>query len=331
MEKGYYMQNWLDVNQRKKKTITDEWYLGFANRLQTLISNSVDGRSGRTDLLINNLPIKCAMYLQDVISQSGGWKAFSELYYSNYSAYLPFYPIKAEYIQDEINKEDIAFIIWLLFTVNKEKEEIAPIVDPFSPDLIELSGKVYRLMDEVFEEAPISDIPSPKNWVLPDIFDVHSTLLPDIKAEQATNKDVKQSLLYNNDYPLLYFATYKELEKFLTETLYWENQNGGLFKELKEHAHFVIYANAKGILLAPNVSQYFNDSHNPTFNKEDARRSGYQMFCVQGECPFDLIKYGMQKGLLPDIELAIPNGKELLHKNWDFITRYYLREYYEGT
>ena len=230
------MQNWLDVNQRKKKTITDEWYLGFANRLQTLISNSVDGRSGRTDLLINNLPIKCAMYLQDVISQSGGWKAFSELYYSNYSAYLPFYPIKAEYIQDEINKEDIAFIIWLLFTGNKEKEEIAPIVDPFSPDLIELSGKVYTLMDEVFEEAPISDIPSPKNWVLPDIFDVHSTLLPEIKAEQATNKDVKQSLLYNNDYPLLYFATYKELEKFLTETLYWENQNEGLFKELKEHA-----------------------------------------------------------------------------------------------
>ncbi len=324
------MQNWLDANQRQKRTTTDEWYLGFANRLQILLSNSVEGRSEHADL-INDLPIRCAMYLQDVISQSGGWKAFSELYYSKDNAYLPFYPITTEYVQDEINKEDIAFILWLLFTGNKEKEEVTPIIDPLSSDLIELSEKIYALMDELFEEAPVSDVSSPNDWVLPDkIFDVHSTSLPEIKAEQATNKDVKESLLYNNDYPLLYFATYKELEKFLTETLCWENQNGGLFKELEEHTHFVVYANAKGILLAPNISQYFNDSHNPTFNKEEAQRNGYRIFCVQGECPFDLIKYGMAKGLLPDIELPIPNGKELLHKNWDFIARYYLREYYEG-
>ena len=144
------MQNWLDANQRKKKTITDEWYLEFANRLQTLISNSVDGIKEHTDKLINNLPIRCSMYLQDVVSQNGGWKAFSESYYSNYNAYLPFYPIKAEYIQDEINKEDIAFIIWLLFTEKREANEVAPIVDPFSSDLIELSEEVYLLIDELF-------------------------------------------------------------------------------------------------------------------------------------------------------------------------------------
>ena len=54
------------------------------------------------------------------------------------------------------------------------------------------------------------------------------------------------------------------------------------------------------------------------------------MFCQPGECPFDLLKYGMTKGILPDVELPFLKGKETLHQYWDFIARYYLCEYYEG-
>ena len=34
--------------------------------------------------------------------------------------------------------------------------------------------------------------------------------------------------------------------------------------------------------------------------------------------------------LLPDAQLPFPQGKEVLQNNWDFITRYFLDEYYEG-
>ena len=36
------------------------------------------------------------------------------------------------------------------------------------------------------------------------------------------------------------------------------------------------------------------------------------------------------KNVLPEVQFAYTNGKEVLHKNWDFIARYYLDEYYEG-
>lgn len=35
-------------------------------------------------------------------------------------------------------------------------------------------------------------------------------------------------------------------------------------------------------------------------------------------------KYGMLKGILSDVQLPFPNGKEVLYENWDFIVRYYL-------
>lgn len=66
---------------------------------------------------------------------------------------------------------------------------------------------------------------------------------------------------------------------------------------------FVIYANAKGMLVAHNVAAYFCEEHNPMYDAKRAAAEGYKMFCQPGECPFDLLKYGMAKGILPDVEL----------------------------
>ena len=84
------------------------------------------------------------------------------------------------------------------------------------------------------------------------------------------------------------------------------------------------------MLIAHNVAAYFCEGHNQMYNAERAAAEGYKLFCRPGTCPFDLIKYGMLKGILPDVQLPFTNGKEVLQKNWDFIARYYLCEYYEG-
>ncbi len=100
--------------------------------------------------------------------------------------------------------------------------------------------------------------------------------------------------------------------------------------DLEYKKEFVIYANAKGMLVAHNVAAYFCEEHNPMYDAKRAAAEGYKMFCQPGECPFDLLKYGMTKGILPDVELPFLKGKETLHQYWDFIARYYLCEYYEG-
>ena len=325
------IRKWLGANERSHVLTTDKWYLDFANKLLPLVKQSTmfrdeDFRSQA------DAAISLSLYLQDAISENGGWKNFMELYSKLYGSYLPFYSLTDEYTIDEINLEDIAFVLWTLKShpaIWNENEYT--LFNPLDEGLLALSQAAYDLMDASFEEAPISDEPSSMLWVMGlDLLEMPMVPLPEITPETPLKKDVKLYLEYSKGKPLLYFATYQELKTFFIEILKWENKPSSLLPDLANKKEFVIYANAKGILIAHDVAAYFCEEHNPMYNAERAATEGYKIFCRFEACPFDLIKYGMTKGLLPDLQLPFPGGKEVLQNNWDFIARYYLCEYYEG-
>lgn len=326
------MQEWLSANWRQKKVPTDDWYLDFANRLSAVIHQSPLRENEHYNTIAKGLTLQCTLYLQDAVAQSGGWKAFSDLYYTRYHTYLPFYTLTNQYIPDEVNPEDIAFILWMLLaTVTRRSlEEEGLFIDPFSPLIQETSKQVYEWIDSAFEEAPINDVPSFKEWMI-----CYDSLLPLTTplseiTDNYPNKNVENCLRYSKGYPLLYFETYTELNHFFINTLGWDDDEDSPFIEYEDSTGFVIYANAKGMLLACDVACCFKDPHNSLYDKEEAEREGYKLFCIPGCCPYDLLKYGMSRKLFPDVQLPIANGKEIFHTNWDFIARFYLREYYEG-
>lgn len=248
-----------------------------------------------------------------------------------YGTYLPFYPLGDDYTPDEINQEDIAFVLWTLKSQFSIFDKEYTLFSPYDKDLLALSQSAYELMDARFEEAPISEGESSFLWVMGlDLLDMPITPLPEVTPETKLSKDAARCLEYSQGKPLLYFTDYKELCTFFVDVLGWENKRSALLPDLEYQKEFVIYANAKGMLVAHNVAAYFCEEHNPMYDAKRAAAEGYKMFCQPGECPFDLLKYGMTKGILPDVELPFLKGKETLHQYWDFIARYYLCEYYEG-
>ncbi|RGN40395.1 DUF3843 family protein [Bacteroides oleiciplenus] len=326
-----YMKRWLGANERSKQVSTDSWYLGFSDQLLSLIDQS-PLYSKKFEEEKVNAAVSLTLYLQDAIAQSGGWKEFSDAYHRLYKSYLPFYKLTDSYVPDEINVEDISFVLWTLlsrYAVFEEDEVI--IQNPHDPDLVNLSQKVYDAMDTSFEEAPICSEPSTPIWVMGlDLLEMDMVPLPEIKPGMPLKKDVESCLAYSKGEPLLYFATYDELRKFFVEELKWANKDENLLPELRDERNFVIYANAKGMLVGPNTSYCFCDPNNPTYDAAKAATQGYNLFTYPGACPFDVLKYGMAKGLFPDLQLPFPGGKEVLHEYWDFIARYFLCEYYEG-
>lgn len=324
-----FMKQWLAANKRTRILSGDQWYLDFAAKILPIVKLSL--LFEEDDNAQKNAAISLCMYFQDVIARTGGWKIFSDTYHSLYNTYLPFYQLSDSYIPDEINPEDIAFVLWTLKShpALNEPDEYA-LHNPHDKSLSALAQEIYKLMDENFEEAPINETPS-SPWVTgTNLLNTPSTPLPEITPETKLSKNVEYSLEYSSGKPLLYFATYKELCKFFVEVLKWEDTPSSLLPDLQHNKEFVIYANAKGMLIAPDVAAYFREAHNPMYNAERAAAKGYELFCRPGTCPFDLIKYGMGQGILPEVQLPFPDGKEILHKNWDFIARYYLCEYYEG-
>lgn len=324
------MKLWLGANERDRVLPSDLWYLNFSIKLLPIVKESNLFTTEREQA---DAAISLSLYLQDAIAQTGGWKIFSDTYHALYKTYLPFYTLSDEYVPDEINVEDIAFVLWTLKSQAAFwEEDMYTILNPFDEKLMELSRLAYQLMDEAFEDAPICDEPSPIAWVMGvDLLEIPATPLPEVTPETKLKKDVELCLEYSEGKPLLYFATYQDLCKFLVEVLKWENKPSSLLPDLKEDSKFVVYANANGMLVASNVAAYFCEPHNPMYNAEQAKTKGYDLFCHPGVCPIDLLKYGMMKGLLPEVQFTYPNGKEVLHKNWDFIARYYLCEYYENS
>lgn len=136
---------------------------------------------------------------QDVIAQTGGWKTFTELYYKQYNTYLPFYPLSDSYIPDEINPEDIAFVLWTLkshFALYGPDEYT--LQNPYDKDLLALAQEAYKMMDEKFEEAPINEKTSSFLWVMgPDLLDMPFVPLPEITPETKLSKDVEHCLEYS--------------------------------------------------------------------------------------------------------------------------------------
>lgn len=326
-----YMKSWLSANERNKPTATDSWYLNFANQLYPLIDeSSLYGKKSERDKIDATLSL--TLYLQDAIAQTGGWNEFAKAYYKLYNSYLPFYTLTDSYIPDEINVEDISFIQWTLcsrYAIFADDPVI--IQNPHDADLLSLSRQIYDIMDNCFEEAPICDVPSTPIWVMGlDLLEMPIVPLPEIKPGMSVTKDVENCLAYSNGEPLLYFATYKNLCQFFVDVLKWENKPENLLPEMKDDNNFVIYANAKGLLIAPNAADCFCDSRNPIYNAATATDKAYKLFTYPGACPFDVLKYAMAKGLLPDLQLPFPGGKEVMSQYWDFVARYFLAEFYEG-
>ena len=324
------MQSWLEANGRKHATDTDTWYVRLANELLSEVEKSplFQGREAQRTQVATAL----SLYMQDAVAQTGGWTAFKDAYRQRYGTELPFYVPGKDYVADEVNHEDIALVLWTRLARPAERRpDDYTLQDPCDAELLHVAQVVYELLNRLFEEAPISETPSPDAWVM-DINRLKTPVmpLPGSCADTASDRNAARCLAYSGGEPLLFFRTYSELAYFFVHTLGWENQKENLLPELSGHSHFIIYANAKGMLIGHDVACYFHAPHNTIYSPDETRRTGHRLFCEPGACPFDLLKYGIQQGYLEEIALPFANGRNILRTDGDFLMRYYLEEYYEG-
>ncbi len=331
MKTRLYLQQWLDLQARRQTVATDAWYLRLANELLPMLRASDFLRqAGRG--LAEPAALKLSLYLHDAVAQQGGWAAFKEAYRRLYHAELPFYPVtEPDYVPDEVNPDDVALVLWTLVARPAAKTpDDFTLHDPHDPQLTALARDVYSLMDARFEEAPISETPSPDDWLM----DVATLRRPSLPLPEVPTGEVPgaagRCLAHSGGEPLLFFPTYAELSRFFVQVLGWEDRPDHLLPDLQTHSRFVLYANAKGMLIAPDAASYFHAPHNPLYDEAETRRTGYRLFCRPGACPFDLLKYGMHRDYLSAAALPFADGHRFLQTHWDFIARYYLEEYYEG-
>lgn len=319
-----YMKLWLSAHQRLRAVDTDQWYLDFANDMLPVVMKSKQ----YDEMMAKNLSVMLALYLEDCVADEGNWRQFMHWHKESYGRYLPFYTVSEDYLPDEINREDISLLLWAI--TPPTGSGAGSVANPFEKKLLALSEEIYNRMEAVFESAPISDHVA-SDWLIgTGEMEKKRQPLPVIVPGEKLPTDVERFLEANHGEQVKYFDSYESWRSFVMDALKWESNENSLISEMKRYRNFVVYANPKGLVIGLNIARYFADERNPMYNKKSAEKEAFRLFCEEGLCPFDLLKYGVEHNLLPDAQFQFDNGKELLQDNWDFVARWYSGDYYEG-
>ena len=141
-----YIKDWLAIHPYTRQQTTDSYFVALANRLYHSCALNEIPESFKKKLCLYT-----AAYFEDIISGLGLWQAFVKKHLELYGTSLPFYTISPSYIKDEINEEDIRFIIWN--TLEKAPYEHS-YVNPMAPDIEETGHSFFRILDAEYETAP---------------------------------------------------------------------------------------------------------------------------------------------------------------------------------
>ncbi len=152
MKNRIYIKDWLELKPYEKQTATDSYYVKICNDVKDAIvtcEHSFVMQVYLSKYDIDYLACFLTSYLEDIISETNIWNSFVKMHKRLYEKQLPFYNLD-EYYEDEINPQDISFLIWhFMNTVQEEK-----FIPPFTDFIVETAEKVMDVFDQAWDYAP---------------------------------------------------------------------------------------------------------------------------------------------------------------------------------
>ncbi len=145
---------------------TDQFYLWIALRLAKLWDESPWLR-GLDDDVRRDVVLAVTGYYQDVVADSGLWRSFTRLHNHRHGSPLPHYGRGEDYIDYELNRDDVRYVIW--WTIAGEVGPDA--LDPHDAELEALAMAFYMLLDEEYEQAPV-----PRQWCVASEVDLDNPM-----------------------------------------------------------------------------------------------------------------------------------------------------------
>lgn len=132
---------------------TDGFYLQIANGLIQAMAKTAFG-STLSPALCKHLAMTLTGYLQDVVSDSGLWRSFIDANMQLYGYKVPFQPTLQDYVDYELNIQDIRFLVWYDIAM---MDMSLRTLNPHTDALIEMADRLYEWLEVRYEDAPINE------------------------------------------------------------------------------------------------------------------------------------------------------------------------------
>lgn len=146
-----FLPDWHNFKHFTKHSKTDVYYLNICNEVFDALQNSVNKEIFKK-LSLNEIKELCCFltsYFEDIISQTNIWKAFNTKHYELYNTFVTFQNTE-EYFEEEINLDDIHFLIWYFVSIKNENS----LISPYNAYIIDIVGDIYDVFDKNYDYAP---------------------------------------------------------------------------------------------------------------------------------------------------------------------------------
>ncbi|WP_288911520.1 DUF3843 family protein [uncultured Bacteroides sp.] len=142
-----YTKDWLKLHPYKQVDSVDQYYTKIANQIYLILKKTLQDKNTE---FMGDLSLRIAAWFEDVISRTGIWETFTEQCERLYGSRLPFYPLGDDYYPDEVNVEDIRFLLWHFY----QRQITGEALNPENPGIAEAADKIFALLSKEYERAP---------------------------------------------------------------------------------------------------------------------------------------------------------------------------------
>lgn len=167
------LQDWQDVKPYNKTSKTDLYYLDISNQIRDKIYEE-DLHIALRDFIreegIVLYSVFITSYLEDIISGSELWNSFIKKHKEIYGENLPFYKTDNDYIEGEVNIQDIKFLTW--YFINSVNKNI--LLNPKDAFIHNIAEKLVGILETEYEYAPENDLLK-KHYHIEDTKDYYET------------------------------------------------------------------------------------------------------------------------------------------------------------
>lgn len=148
-----------------EETSTDAYYLDLANRLVE-IAKERKLFSSYPEKVVERGAMAVVGYYQDAICDAGVWHSFVDECRRMYGFNVPFYDNGEEYMDYELNRMDVRFMVWYALSMNYENLRVR---NPFDAELTEGADAWWEELERVYDDSPL-----PEDYRLTHELEIHA-------------------------------------------------------------------------------------------------------------------------------------------------------------
>ena len=150
-------KDWIQLHPLKIQSPSDFYYIQLSNKILFALD-----KDKYTVVFAKNLKrqfaLTAAAYFEDVISSIGLWRAIRQINFKKQGRYIPFINSTEDYQLDEINPEDIQFLIWTLVQRNELEQDKDTFINIENPIVSYVCMLIYEILDAEYENAPENEV-----------------------------------------------------------------------------------------------------------------------------------------------------------------------------